>query len=217
MKSASLNDANFSSPPGWSLNDPPYCRSRKSCFDSAEECFPLVDAKGCVRVKTNPYSTPLRRFTRVRVRLLPTKVEVWAAKGVTVAEHERSFLKRQKVYSLEHYLDVLERKPGAFSGLKPLHQWRLEGRWSAEFDRLWQQLQSRHGANGGTRLMIELLREGKRVGYERLRQAITKALELGAAEVEAVTYLLKQAELKRFATSAALPNADETSVSPNLS
>lgn len=161
------------------------------------------------------YSTPLRPLTRVRVRLLPTKVEVWSV-GKPVAVHERSFLKRQEVYNLEHYLDVLERKPGAFSGCKPLHQWRIEGRWTAEFDRLWEQLQSRHGASCGTRLMIELLREGQRVGYERLRQAIERALEMGTAEAEAVTYLLKQAELERFADRAALPEADETRLSPNL-
>ena len=185
-------------------------------FDLAEECFPLVNASGCVRVKTNLYSTPLRPLTRVRVRLLPTKVEVWA-KGLPVAVHERSFLKRQEVYSLEHYLDVLERKPGAFSGSKPLHQWRIEGRWTTEFDRLWEQLQSRHGAGAGTRLMIELLREGKRVGYERLRQAVERALELGTGEVEAVTYLLKQAELERFADGAALPEADGARLSPMVS
>lgn len=185
-------------------------------FDLAEECFPLVDAKGCVRVKTNLYSTPLAPLTRVRVRLLPTRIEVWA-KGSPVAVHERCYLKRQEVYSLEHYLDVLERKPGAFSGSKPLHQWRVEGRWTTEFDRLWEQLQSRHGTSGGTRLMIELLREGKRVGYERLRQAIERALELGTGEVEAVTYLLKQAELERFATSAALPTVDETTLSATVS
>ena len=184
-------------------------------FDLAEECFPLVDAKGCVRVKTNLYSTPLRPLTRVRVRLLPTRIEVWAA-GNPVAVHERSFLQRQEVYNLEHYLDVLERKPGAFSGSKPLHQWRMEGRWTAEFDRLWEQLQARHGASCGTRLMIELLREGKRVGYERLRQAIVRALELGTAEAEAVTYLLKQAELEWFADRAALPAAETARLSPNL-
>ncbi len=185
-------------------------------FDLAEECFPLVDAKGCIRVKTNLYSTPLRPLTRVRVRLLPTKVEVWAA-GKAVAVHERSFLKRQEVYNLEHYLDVLERKPGAFSGCKPLHQWRTEGRWTTKFDRLWEQLQSRHGNSKGTRLMIELLREGQRIGYEQLRQAIERALELGTAEAEAVLHLLKQAELERFADRAALPGAETERLSPSLS
>lgn len=185
-------------------------------FDLAEECFPLVDAKGCIRVKTNLYSTPVRPLTRVRVRLLPTKVEVWA-KGLPVAVHERSFLKRQEVYNLEHYLDVLERKPGAFSGSKPLHQWRMEGRWTAEFDRLWEQLQARQGDSKGTRLMIELLREGQRVGYERLWQAIVRSLEMGTAEAEAVIHLLKQAELERFADRAALPEAETARLSPSLS
>jgi len=188
----------------------------KDSFELAEECFALVDGKGCVRVKTNLYSTPLRPHTRCRVRLLPTRVEVWSAGG-KVAEHERSYLKRQEVYSLEHYLDVLARKPGAFSGSKPLYQWRAEGRWTAEFDRLWQQLQARHGASRGTRLMIELLLEGKRVGYERLRQAIERAVELGAIEAGAVSYLLKAAELERFAESAALPKVDEALLPPNLS
>lgn len=187
-----------------------------SLFDLADECFLLVDAKGCVRVKTNLYSTPLKPHTRCRVRLLPTKVEVWFA-GKRVAEHERSYLKKQEVYCLEHYLDVLARKPGAFPGSKPLHQWRLEGRWTAEFDRLWQLLQSRHGEASGTRLMIELLRIGKQVGYERLRQAITRALELGTGGAEAVTYLLGQAELERFVERAGLPKTDETRLSANLS
>lgn len=185
-------------------------------FELAEECFLLVDGKGCVRVKTNLYSTPLKPHTRCRVRLLPTKVEVWFA-GRRVAEHERSYLKRQEVYALEHYLDVLARKPGAFSGSKPLHQWRLEGRWTAEFDCLFEQLRSRHGTSGGTRLMIELLREGKRVGYERLRQAVTRALELGAGGAEAVTYLLGQAELERFVERADLPEVDDVRLSASLS
>jgi transposase len=185
-------------------------------FELAEECFPLVDAKGCVRVKTNLYSTPLRPHSRCRVRLLPTRVEVWFAES-RVAEHERSYLKRQEVYNLEHYLDVLARKPGAFSGSKPLKQWRVEGRWTTQFDRLWEQLQSRHGNSKGTRLMIELLREGQRVGYERLRQAIERALELGTIEAEAVAYLLKQAELERFADRAALPETETARLSPNLS
>ncbi len=185
-------------------------------FDLAEECFALVDATGCVRVKTNLYSTPLRPHTRCRVRLLPTLVEVWSA-GTMAACHERSYLKRQEVYNLEHYLDVLARKPGAFKGSKPLHQWRSEGRWTAELDRLWEQLQARHGASRGTRLMIELLREGKRVGYERLRQVVNRALEFGTIEAEAVVYLIKADELERFAVSAILPVFDETQLSSNLS
>ena len=65
--------------------------------------------------------------------------------------------------------------------------------------------------------MIELLREGKRVGYERLRQAIERALELGTGEVEAITYLLNQADLERFADRTLLPEAETTRLSPTVS
>src|ERR1700704_2900451 len=41
----------------------------------------------------------------------------------------RSYGRHQQVLDLEHYLDVLEHKPGAFAGSKPLDQWRRAGRW----------------------------------------------------------------------------------------
>ncbi len=40
---------------------------------------------------------------------------------------------------------------------------------------------------------------------------------MGTAEAEAVTYLLKQAELERFADRAALPEAETAQLSPSLS
>lgn len=163
-------------------------------FELAEDSFCRVDAKGCVRARTNMYSTPLKPGVQCRVRVLPTKVEVFYH-GRCVACHERCFLRRQQVFDLEHYLDVLERKPGAFAGSKPLAQWRESGRWTRAYDELWQQLQQRHGTTSGTRLMIELLQEGKRVGYERLTQAITQALDFGTGEASAVRYLLTAASL----------------------
>jgi hypothetical protein len=81
------------------------------------------------------YSTPLKPGTRTRVKLLPAYVEVWQEREC-VARHERSFLRYQQVLDLEHYLDVLERKPGALAGSSPLAQWRQRGRWPESFDRL---------------------------------------------------------------------------------
>jgi transposase len=172
-------------------------------FGLAEESFALVDAKGCVRVKTNLYSTPLRPGTRCRVRVLPMRVEVWSGKKLA-ADHERCFLKRQEILSLEHYLDVLERKPGAFEGSKPLRQWREEGRWTSDFDRMLELLRQRHGESGGTREMIGLLREGKKVGYERLRAAVGRALAMGTGEAQAVSLILRS-EGASAAPAADLP------------
>src|SRR5581483_11634252 len=119
-------------------------------FDLAETDFPTVNSLGCVRVRTNAYSAPLPAGTRAEVRVLPATVEVWHA-GQRVAVHERSYSRYQEVLDLEHYLDVLERKPGALAGSKPLDQWRRLGRWPASYDRFWQGLIDRQGRSAGTR------------------------------------------------------------------
>lgn len=47
---------------------------------------------------------------------------------------------------LEHYLDVLERKPGALAGAN----WREQGLWPESHGRLWQDLTRRHGCGAST-------------------------------------------------------------------
>jgi transposase len=165
-------------------------------FELAESSFPTVDGKGCVKVRTNWYSTPLKPGTHCQARLLPAYMEVWHERQC-VARHERSFGRYQQVLDLEHYLDVLERKPGALAGSTPLQQWRERGRWSASFDRLWQSLAERHGRTAGTRLMIELLGCGKQCGWDRLKQAVEQALALGCTDAAAVRHLLSFNELER--------------------
>jgi hypothetical protein len=114
-----------------------------------------------------------------------------------VAQHERCHSRKQQVLDLEHYLDVLERKPGAFAGSKPLEQWRQQGRWPASFDSLWQRLMLRHGRQNGTREMVEVIKLGKKHGYDHLRIAVEAARELGCADSGAILYLLDTAKLKR--------------------
>jgi transposase len=163
-------------------------------FELAETSFPTVDSKGCVKVRTNWYSTPLKPGTRARARLLPAYVEIWQEREC-VARHERSFGRYEQVLDLEHYLDVLERKPGALAGSRPLQQWRERGRWPESFDRLWQSLEQRHGKQAGTRTMIELLHEGSKHGWERLTSAVEQALALGCTDAAAVRHLLVFGEL----------------------
>ena len=81
------------------------------------------------------------------------------------------------------------------AGSKPLQLWREEGRWSATYDRFWQDLQDRYGRQAGTRLMIELLQAGRQYGYEELTRALEETLSLGTVDVGAVHYLLKAATL----------------------
>lgn len=158
-------------------------------FDLAEVSFPTVDGLRCVRVRTNRYSVPLKPGTRVEARVNADSVELWH-EGRRVARHERCFSRQQQVLDLEHYLDVLERKPGALAGSTALAQWRQAGRWPESFDRLWHGLNMRHGRQQGTRQMIELLQLGTGDGWGRLRSAVEQALSLGCHDVAAIRHLM---------------------------
>ena len=158
-------------------------------FDLAEVVFPLVDKQGCVTVKTNFYSVPVRAGTRVEARVHPLHVEIWHA-GRLIARHERCHSRRQHVLDLEHYLDVLSHKPGAFAGSKPLAQWREAGRWPACYDELWDRLRARHGKQNGTRAMVAVLALGREFGHDRAarggrRHGVARRLRRGGGALPA--------------------------------
>jgi hypothetical protein len=163
-------------------------------FDLAETSFATVGALGRVRVRTNAYSVPLSAGTQVQVKVLPASVEVWHG-GKRVAGHERSYGRHQEILDLEHYLDVLEHKPGALAGSKPLAEWRRLGRWPESYDRFLAALVTRDGRSVGTKAMIGLLQWGRRHGQERLRVAIETALSLGCHDAAAVRHLLSTGDL----------------------
>jgi hypothetical protein len=165
-------------------------------LDLADIVFPVVDKQGCVTVKTNFYSVPARAGSRVEARVHPLHIEIWQA-GRLIARHERCHSRRQHVLDLEHYLDVLSHKPGAFAGSKPLAQWRAAGRWAVCYDDLWAQLNKRHGKQNGTRAMIGVLALGQEFAHDRLHAAVASALSHGACDVAAVRYLLTEAALRK--------------------
>jgi transposase len=163
-------------------------------FELAEVVFPRVDGLGCVRLKTNLYSAPSPPGRTVEVRLYPSHVEV-RDEGRLIARHERCYERQQQVLDLEHYLDVLERKPGAFIGSKPLAAWRAQGLWPASYDQLLDALIERHGQPSGTRQMIQVLSLIKPYGHERVRAAVAEASALGCADAAAVRHLVEAVDL----------------------
>jgi hypothetical protein len=165
-------------------------------FDLAEVSFPMVSTLGWVRVRTNAYSVPQAAGTRVEAKLTAAGLELWHG-GKCIAQHERNYGRYQEILDLEHYLEVLEHKPGAFAGSTPLAQWRATGRWPASYDQLWEALMERQGRAAGTKAMISLLQLGRTHGYERLRVAIESALALGCSDSAAVQHLLTTPDLQR--------------------
>jgi hypothetical protein len=122
--------------------------------DLAQTSFPSVNSLGCAKVLTNAYSVPLPAGTQVQAKIYASIVEFWHD-GRCVARHERCYRRQQQVLDLEHYLDVLYRKPGALAGSRPLEQERRAGLWPASFDQIWEALVQKQGKQSGTRQMMD--------------------------------------------------------------
>jgi len=122
-------------------------------------------------VLTNFYSTPLPVGTTVEAKVYSAYVEIWHG-GHCVAQHERCYERHQQVLELDHYLDVIERKPGALAGSTALEQCRTQGRWPAIYDRFWSLASERNDRQTGTRAMIEVLLLSRTYGTARVRKAV---------------------------------------------
>ncbi len=147
-------------------------QERSFLLPLAEESFPyedviyplIVDGHGRVKVKANWYSAPLSPGLRAGAVAGPSWIDI-KYDNRCVARHARCYGRGHQILNLEHYLDVLEKKPGAMAGSTPLQQWRQAGRWPACLDRLWQQLEQRLGKSRATREMIGLVRVGTASGW----------------------------------------------------
>ena len=137
---------------------------------------------------------------------LSDSVEVRDA-GRCIARHQRCYQRQQQVLDLEHYLDVLERKPGALIGSKPLAAWRERGLWPESYDRLLKELIGRHGKQSGARQMIEVLSLIKQHGHERVQAAVEAAISLGCSDSAAIRHLAAAAAIRHLAGAADLAHA----------
>jgi len=171
-------------------------------FPLREHSFARVDGKGCVKVKGNWYSAPLTAGIEAHIEVTSSRIRI-AVEGRAVAEHRRCYEHGRQILELEHYLDVLWRKPGALPGATALAQWRAQGRWPAAYDRLWRAFEQRLGKAPGTRALIELLELGRRAGYDRLQLAAERALELGLSDPAAVWHLAGEPQPVRPALDGA--------------
>src|SRR6266487_3422023 len=103
------------------------------------------------------YSVPARLARRrVQVRLGASQLEVLDG-GTVVAVHPRSLHKGTQDLVLDHYLEILVRKPGAFAGSATLAQARAGGVFTAGHQRFWDSARRARGDGAGTRALIEVL------------------------------------------------------------
>lgn len=166
-------------------------------FDSAEAAAPRVDQKSLVTVRQNRYSVPVALAgLKVSARVGAREITISHA-GEVVARHERLHGKFATSAQLDHYLELLTRKPGGLEHSVALAQERDRGAWPACFDELWTALTDRYGRSHAAAQMVDVLLLCRQHGPERVELAVRGALTAGAIDGRAVAVLVGRADSSR--------------------
>jgi hypothetical protein len=162
-------------------------------FDTALLLTPRVDRYARVMVRMNAYSVPARLIgRRVRVRLSASELVVFDGRA-EVARHARCPGKGGQVLLLDHYLEVLARKPGALVGATALVQARAAGTFTAAHEAFWAAARAAHGDGGGTRALVEVLLLHRHLPHSAVVEGIGAALQVGATSADVVAVQARKA------------------------
>ena len=83
---------------------------------------------------------------------------------------------------LDHFLEVLSRKPGALPGAVALAQARSGGRFTAAHERYWQSARRKLGDREGTRALIEVLLLHRSLPFVAVHAALDAVERLDAVD-----------------------------------
>ena len=83
---------------------------------------------------------------------------------------------------LDHYLEVLVRKPGALPGATALAQAREQGAFTKAHQAFWTAARRKHGDAKGTRALIEVLLAHRHLPADALVDAMAKAVQAGVTD-----------------------------------
>jgi transposase len=173
-------------------------------FDAAESSTARVDAKSLVTVRQNRYSVPVSLAgLRVSVRIGARELTI-SHDGKTVARHQRLQGRYGTSAKLDHYLELLERKPGGLEHSLPLRQERERGSWPECFDELWAALTVRYGSSEAARQMVDVLLLSREHDPARIVLAVQGALAAGAHDGRAVAVLARRAQATKQLAPAPL-------------
>ena len=150
-------------------------------FDGYVETLGRVSSTCLVTVARNRYSVPCEQAgAMVEIRLYPQHIEILAQEK-KIARHTRLFDRDQTCYDWQHYLPLLERKPGALRNGAPF----------ADLPEPLQQLRRiLVPRKGGDRVMAEVLAAVPKSGLEAVLVAVELVLESGAVSGEHIHNVL---------------------------
>jgi transposase len=169
-------------------------------FTTATVLWPRVDRYARVSVGKCRYSVPARLIgSRVRVMLSANELRVFDGPKLA-AVHPRLIAAGDEHLELDHYLEILVRKPGALPGSAALAQARAAGAFTSVHEAFWAAARARHGDGAGTKTLIEVLLLHRRMPASQVIAGMTAALAAGSCAPDVVAV-----EARKHAAAAAGP------------
>jgi len=176
-------------------------------FDGYAERACRVSATSLVNFERNRYSVECRYVGRVAtVRAYAERIVVVCA-GAVIAEHARRFGRNQVIYNPWHYVEALERKPGALRNGAPFKDWNLP----APMTRLRERL-AKHA--DGDRQFVDILSMVAVYGLDAVSAACSASLEEQVAGSAHVINLLHRAHAPVRPPPLQVPEALKLTLEP---
>jgi transposase len=155
-------------------------------FDPGLMLTPRVDRSALITVRMAKYSVPARFIGRkVRVSLRASQVVVFDGR-TPIATHPRLAIRGGSSVVLDHYLEVLKVKPGAFPGSTALVRAREAGTFTASHEAFWAAARRVNGDAEGTRELIDVLLLHRSLPTGDVIAGITAAITVGAVSADVV-------------------------------
>jgi transposase len=173
-------------------------------FDTGTVLWPRADKFARISVGKSRYSVPARLIgQRVRIKLTANELEVYDGSR-KAAVHPRLAASGAEHLDLDHYLEILLRKPGALPGSLPLAQARKSGAFTSAHEALWSAARGRLGDGPGTRTLIEVLLLHRRLPGASVVAGISAALGAGTCSPDVIAV-----EARKHADATGRAGADE--------
>ncbi|MFJ8637486.1 IS21 family transposase [Streptomyces sp. NPDC093568] len=162
-------------------------------FETAMTFQPRVDRYSRITVKMCSYSVPVRFIDhKVTVHLTGDMLVVFAGRR-EIARHARLAGRGLEHLVLDHYLEVLLRKPGALDRSEALHQARAEGTFTAEHEAFWAMAQRQLGEIEGTKSLVRVLLLHRHQQHADVLAGLRAAVGLGTCSDDVVALEARKA------------------------
>jgi len=168
-------------------------------FDTARHVTARVDTKSRVCVRQCRYSVPVSLIgRRLEVAIGATEIVVYSATTV-VASHERLVERGSESLQLDHYLEVLVKKPGALPSSVPLSQARVAGVFGPVHEAYWDEARRQLGDRKGTAALIDALLLARTLPQTAVITGMSAALALCTVAPEVVAIEARRASGEQLA------------------